>query len=295
MSFETLPVELETKIFGFLPDVLKKAVCTEVCKKWYDYFYDIQIEEVETIDLMTLPLEIIKTTWLYKYKGYRNSYNTVIEVEGSETNACHFLSVFAGRLDVLESLRYLPSIGKDLMNLSLFRGHFEIMKWLCEQDKTLSPNIARAIIGSSLEMTMWIAKKLGTKANVVVELSIEHGRADILDFVLCHSHTDRSKLCAFAARAGQLRILKTLRSLKSPCPWDEDVCTIAAHHGYFDLLKWAIENGCPWGAETVKKLRKYNAMVAYKSEDLDLMFSGKERAERRKMRDELIEWLESRK
>lgn len=35
------------------------------------------------------------------------------------------------------------------------------------------------------------------------------------------------------------------------CPWDEEVCNIAAKRGMFVCLKYAIENGCPWNRRNV--------------------------------------------
>jgi hypothetical protein len=32
------------------------------------------------------------------------------------------------------------------------------------------------------------------------------------------------------------------------CPWEEDICEIAALEGHLDCLRYAHENGCPWGA-----------------------------------------------
>jgi hypothetical protein len=92
--------------------------------------------------------------------------------------------------------------------------------------------------------------------------------------------TDKSLLCAAAARIGDLAELKALRAAKWPwrtgmlrtgtcdlaawgghlevlkwarendCPWDEWTCMRAAEGGHLEVLKWARENGCPWGVET---------------------------------------------
>jgi len=40
--------------------------------------------------------------------------------------------------------------------------------------------------------------------------------------------------------------LKWLRSQDPPCPWDEWACTKAAQGGHLDVLKWLIENDCPY-------------------------------------------------
>ncbi len=42
---------------------------------------------------------------------------------------------------------------------------------------------------------------------------------------------------------GHLEVLKWLRA--NGCPWNEEVCGLAATEGHLEILKWARENGCP--------------------------------------------------
>jgi len=35
------------------------------------------------------------------------------------------------------------------------------------------------------------------------------------------------------------------------CPWDWTTCALAAKHGQLEVLKWALERGCPRGAGTL--------------------------------------------
>ena len=39
------------------------------------------------------------------------------------------------------------------------------------------------------------------------------------------------------------------------CPWDKVVCTDAVLFGHYDVLQWAIANGCPYSK---KGILKYN-------------------------------------
>ena len=34
------------------------------------------------------------------------------------------------------------------------------------------------------------------------------------------------------------------------CPWDGQVCAMAAQGGHLELLRWAHEHGCPWDKHT---------------------------------------------
>jgi len=38
-------------------------------------------------------------------------------------------------------------------------------------------------------------------------------------------------------------------ALEHHCPWNEETCSRAAEYGHLEVLKWAIEHGCPGGEE----------------------------------------------
>ena len=52
------------------------------------------------------------------------------------------------------------------------------------------------------------------------------------------------QVCSIAAMNGHLEVLKWSRN--NGCPWDEEVCSNAAMNGHLEVLKWARNNGCPW-------------------------------------------------
>lgn len=47
-----------------------------------------------------------------------------------------------------------------------------------------------------------------------------------------------------AITKGQIQFLQWARSFG--CPWDDNVCKLAAQHGQLETLQWAIANGCQW-------------------------------------------------
>jgi len=51
-------------------------------------------------------------------------------------------------------------------------------------------------------------------------------------------------------------VLKYLHA--NGCPWGNFVCEEAVMNGHLDLLKWAIDNGCPYNvnAKTKKALQR---------------------------------------
>ena len=61
-----------------------------------------------------------------------------------------------------------------------------------------------------------------------------------LSRVPCYPH----RVCAAAAAAGQLTMLKWLRTeCDVQCLWDGTVFYQAAQNGHLDLLRWAVEEG----------------------------------------------------
>ena len=57
--------------------------------------------------------------------------------------------------------------------------------------------------------------------------------------------------CALAARAGDLALLRRLRSVAQP--WDLEVARCGAWYGHLTLLQWAEANGCPWDWQMVSE------------------------------------------
>jgi hypothetical protein len=79
--------------------------------------------------------------------------------------------------------------------------------------------------------------------------TIEHAK-------VCYDGTEnrpmgRKRLCALAAKKGNLLVLQFLRN-ELDCPWDACTCAAAAENGHFEVLQWARINGCPWNAEVCR-------------------------------------------
>lgn len=73
------------------------------------------------------------------------------------------------------------------------------------------------------------------------------------------------RVIAMAALKGELDFVKHLKLLG--CPWDERVCWMAAYGGHIHVLKWARSQNppCRWDIMTViwAKQRKYPEIVKY--------------------------------
>jgi len=51
-----------------------------------------------------------------------------------------------------------------------------------------------------------------------------------------------------AAECNHLEVLKW--ALNNRCPVSADACAMAARGGYFEMLKYLREKGCPWAGST---------------------------------------------
>ena len=78
----------------------------------------------------------------------------------------------------------------------------------------------------------------------------------------CLPKLNKSTICENIAFYGNLDVLKLARGQSPSCPWDRWTCAFAALGGHLELLKWTIENGCPWddrifiNAELLKWIRE---------------------------------------
>ena len=61
----------------------------------------------------------------------------------------------------------------------------------------------------------------------------------------------RENICTEASKNGYFNLLKYAH--ENGCPWDKDTCEYAAKYGHLECLKYVHENGCPWDKYTCSK------------------------------------------
>src|SRR5579872_503528 len=74
-----------------------------------------------------------------------------------------------------------------------------------------------------------------------------------------------NNICKLIASTGNLQMLQWARLPKNylcsrgghRCDWNEEVTTEAARYGYFDVLKWALENGCRFDIRMKINVERY--------------------------------------
>jgi hypothetical protein len=105
-------------------------------------------------------------------------------------------------------------------------GHFELLKYIIEE------------CGGSRKVIKTFDKaELGMQA-------AKGGCRDILDYLYTQNLASFDVYSSRqAAMNGDLRTLQWLR--EKNCPWDEVVTFRAATRRHIEVLRWALENGCP--------------------------------------------------
>jgi hypothetical protein len=131
----------------------------------------------------------------------------------------------AAECNKLAEVQYLHSQGcpwpPQLLSEAPRSGHFELVRWCyeheCPWDADLAPEHAAG--SDNIELMAWVLQQAGTP-----QLSID-------------------MICA-AAVQGNLVMCQYLHSQQ--CPWDISVMERVALTEHVEVLRWLVDNGCPW-------------------------------------------------
>ena len=88
----------------------------------------------------------------------------------------------------------------------------------------------------------WVGEKESSKK--LLYGSVKNGNLEMIKFYIKNGCPWDENVCSYAAHGGHLEILKWARS--EGCPWDRWVCINSADKGHLEILKWARSQGCPW-------------------------------------------------
>ncbi|WZN65930.1 putative ankyrin repeat protein [Chloropicon roscoffensis] len=136
----------------------------------------------------------------------------------------------------------------DLLNYAAFQGSVEILRWLMEE-KGWEPSQDTgwwAGMGGSVKILEYLRGR-GYKFKEACEGAAFGGHLDVLKFLrgLDPPCPWDVWTCSHAADGGHLEVLKWLRAQNPPCPWNENVCYEAAGKGHLEILKWAFSQNPP--------------------------------------------------
>ena len=110
----------------------------------------------------------------------------------------------------------------------------------------------------SLEMTLQLVGDCGWVARLVcrafadASCNVTESSIDSVERLVLIRNVNKWReprnLCDFAARAGHLDLLQSLRLKR--CRWNAWTCAYAAKGGHLEVLQWARLNGCAWDERT---------------------------------------------
>ena len=90
-------------------------------------------------------------------------------------------------------------------------------------------------------------RKFGSYKKLRTSFSISKNSLNLAEWLCDNGYIPNENDCNYAVSNGDFDILKSLRSIG--CPWNRQVCVIAAEKDYIEILIWAYENGCrQWDA-----------------------------------------------
>jgi hypothetical protein len=133
----------------------------------------------------------------------------------------------AGRCNKLAEVQFLYRQGclwaSELLDEGARSGQFDLVRWCCEHgcrwhDAARAPCYAAE--SGNVELMAWVLQLADSQLSV-----------DVMCTAAEHGHTN---MC------------QSLRAQR--CPWSETVTRLSAAGGFTELLRWLMNNGCPWDA-----------------------------------------------
>lgn len=160
--------------------------------------------------------------------------------------ACYAAARY-GHLDCLLAVRRFGfQMNARALTEALIHGHAECADYMLRdgcRTEGMSDTYSLAIRGGHLECARTLLRHGVPWDGFEVDIAVGEKNADCLRFLLqngCTMHPVRAK---FSAGCSDVACVKLLREYGMP--WSDDILVIACDRGNFDLLKYAIENGCP--------------------------------------------------
>ena len=151
----------------------------------------------------------------------------------------------AAELGHIHILEWLKGLGCNIRWPTAYilgtRGEMSEIKWLLTQNSPeycimITDIMMGAVGGGHIKIFIWLK-----------EYWLNLDKGSLTSFLKECFQRKMGNMCGYAARHGQLEMLKWLR--EQDYPWDEDVPIGAIKYGHIDTFSWAIDNGCPYNRE----------------------------------------------
>ncbi len=197
-------------------------------------------------------LEILQWLRANDYPWAENTCSSAAEgghleiLKWARTNGCRWNYVtclFAaeyGHLDILIWARSGASgeicdWNENVCELAAENGHFEVLKWArangCPIYEEIYENAAN---GGNLEILQWLRDPM-----VALEMSdvVHEWPSGICDWAIMDSSRRKTD-------AEIITMIKYIR--REGGVWDEETCDVAMESGRIEVLRWLLDNGCPY-------------------------------------------------
>ncbi|MCE5317427.1 MAG: ankyrin repeat domain-containing protein [Parachlamydia sp.] len=165
-------------------------------------------------------------------------------------------AVRSGAIPFLEwaKARHVP-IGEYVTNEAALAGKLDVLKWAVKNQLPINlENCAYcAIQNGHLDVLQWLQKEKGYQLQEHdMKDAVTFGQLEVLQWLVDQLKDQGFSLGIthfnLAVVKGFLPVMEWLH--KQGCPWDEDVCRIAADNGQVEALRWLRAHGCPWNERT---------------------------------------------
>lgn len=131
-------------------------------------------------------------------------------------------------------------------------GNVELLEWLVMNGCPIDYD--RCAYSASETGSLGILQWLNTNGYKITPplpaINASHGHLEVLQWmkeeVVCK--WDEQQICSAAARGGQWEVIKW--AMENGCTPNEKSCEQAVYGEHFEVLQWLRNNGCPWDKHT---------------------------------------------
>lgn len=211
------------------------------CPWTYNTFmHAVKVASVETLDYL-FQAKCQYVEWTFRYvEDYENPIPTLEWLLSHNIKGNGIGYEYAAKTGNLDLMKWLYAHGFELPEYISDDGHEYIVLYII---KSNFPFIQKKM------MLEWYNSVSPIHCPWAMNDAAEAGNIDLFQYIFdafcSSSYTERDfSPCYYAAKGGSLDMLQYLRS--KGFPWDEDICNVAAQKGHFSIVKWALQNGCPF-------------------------------------------------
>ena len=174
-----------------------------------------------------------------------------------------------GHLGVLKWLDHKGCPWKSEGSYALNNGQIQVQRWDMYAWSSATKN-------GQLEVLEWLYENgCNFDVSTTYDLAMNYGHLEILKWLYTNNfiYGNKRNICRDAAEYGYLEILKWARTScvqssvpkelgqQIGCYWDDCVTYTAAKFGNYEILRWALINGCPMKKDLCILVAKFNKHV----------------------------------